>query len=169
MTKKSDKKPATKQKREKLPPHRPTKYKPEYDEMGYKFCLLGADDEELAKMFDVTLSTINLWKLKHPSFSESLNKGKHIADAEVSQKLYNRATGYTCDDVHVSNYQGVITETPIKKHYPPDPTSMIFWLKNRQRRKWRDGHDLTTNGNDMVVYLPENELLKKSNTPIDEN
>ena len=24
------------------------------------------------------------------------------------------------------------------EHFPPDPTSMIFWLKNRQPDKWRD-------------------------------
>jgi hypothetical protein len=24
------------------------------------------------------------------------------------------------------------------RHYPPDPTSMIFWLKNRQPQDWRD-------------------------------
>jgi hypothetical protein len=27
---------------------------------------------------------------------------------------------------------------PFVERYPPDATSMIFWLKNRQPEKWRD-------------------------------
>ena len=33
---------------------------------------------------------------------------------------------------------GQIVITPTIKHYPPDTTAGIFWLKNRQRDKWRD-------------------------------
>lgn len=31
------------------------------------------------------------------------------------------------------------------KYYPPDTTAAIFWLKNRQKDKWRDkvDHELT--------------------------
>ncbi len=46
--------------------------------------------------------------------------------------------GYSHPAVHVSNYQGDITLTPITKHYPPDTVAAIFWLKNRQPAKWRD-------------------------------
>ena len=24
------------------------------------------------------------------------------------------------------------------EHYPPDTTALVFWLKNRQRGRWRD-------------------------------
>jgi hypothetical protein len=36
-------------------------------------------------------------------------------------------------------------ETPLEKYYPPDTTAAIFWLKNRQKDKWRDkvDHELT--------------------------
>jgi hypothetical protein len=39
------------------------------------------------------------------------------------------------------------------KHYPPDPTSMIFWLKNRQPQKWRDKHDLDITDTRMVQAI----------------
>ena len=51
---------------------RPSDYKPEYDEQVRKICALGADDKKLADFFNVSESTLNLWKLKHPTFSESL-------------------------------------------------------------------------------------------------
>lgn len=117
---------------------RPTKYKIEYNEQAYKLCLLGHTDEELAEFFEVHVSTIHQWKLDYPDFSDSIKKGKEIADAEVSKSLYHRALGYSHPDVDIKAVNGEIVETPVMKHYPPDATSAIFWLKNRQPKKWRD-------------------------------
>ena len=33
---------------------------------------------------------------------------------------------------------GEIVEHHYIEHYPPDPTSCIFWLKNRRPDRWRD-------------------------------
>lgn len=120
------------------PVGRPSRYKEEFNDQAQKLCRLGATDKELADFFGVAVSTLNLWKKSHPQFSESLKAGKQLADAEVADKLFLRATGYSHPDVHISNYQGEVTITPITKHYPPDPTSMIFWLKNRRPDLWRD-------------------------------
>lgn len=108
-------------------------------------CLLGATDQDIADFFSVSEATINTWKKKHPEFLESIKRGKTLADAQVADRLFKRATGYVHDDVHISNYQGDITITKIEKHYAPDTTAAIFWLKNRQRDKWRDRqeHDVT--------------------------
>jgi hypothetical protein len=129
---------------------RPTDYKPEYAEQVEKLCKLGAIDKELAEFFEVSESTINLWKQVHPEFSESIKKGKLVADAEVAQKLFHRAIGYEHPDTHFSAYEGDVTETPTVKHYPPDPTAAIFWLKNRQPAKWRDKQDVEHSGNVSV-------------------
>src|SRR5690625_3530503 len=110
---------------------RPTDYRPEYVELARKYCLLGATNKELAKNFDVALSTLNKWQAEIPEFSDAIKAGREEADAKVGQRLYERAMGYEHDDVHISNYQGEITQTPIRKHYAPDTTAAIFWLKNR--------------------------------------
>lgn len=124
---------------------RPSKYKPEYAELATKYCLLGATDAELAGFFDTTEQTINAWKKQYPEFLESIKRGKEEADATVAQSLYKRANGYQHPDVHISNFQGVITATPLTKHYPPDTAAAFIWLKNRQSKKWRDkvDHELT--------------------------
>lgn len=116
---------------------RPSKLSDEIIEQTFKLCLLGATDEELADFFKVARSTINNWKLKHPEFLDALKRGKEKADAEVADALRNRALGYSHPDVHISNYQGSVTITPITKHYPPDTAAAIFWLKNRKPSKWR--------------------------------
>ncbi len=66
---------------------RPTKYQEAYAEQARKLCLLGYTDAELADFFEVSESTINKWKLDYPEFSESIKKGKAVADAEVSDRL----------------------------------------------------------------------------------
>lgn len=121
-----------------MPAGRPTSYKPEYAEQAFKLCLLGATDKELASFFDVSEQTINAWKSSHSEFLESLKKGKAEADSNVANSLYNRALGYSHPEIDIRVANGEIVETPIIKHYPPDATSAIFWLKNRQRDKWRD-------------------------------
>ena len=117
---------------------RPSKFDPLKCEQAEKLCKLGATDKELADFFHVSESTLNEWKISFREFSESLTRGKEIADSEVASKLYHRATGYEHPEVHVSNYQGEITLTPLVKHYAPDTTACIFWLKNRRKDLWRD-------------------------------
>ena len=121
----------------KRPMGRPTKFNPKNCEQITKLCMLGATDKELGEFYCVTEKTINNWK-KNDDFLHAIKKGKAVADAEVAAKLYHRATGYEHEDVHVSNYQGDITLTPLTKHYPPDSTACIFWLKNRRRGEWPD-------------------------------
>lgn len=117
---------------------RPTLYKKEYDEQARKLCLLGATDAELANFFEVNEDTVHEWKKRHPSFSESIKKGKAQADADVADRLYQRAMGYQHAEVDIRVVDHEIVQTPITKTYPPDSTAAIFWLKNRQAKKWRD-------------------------------
>ena len=117
---------------------RPSKYQDEYAEQARKLCLLGATDAELADFFEVEESTLNNWKNAHPEFLESIKKGKLQADADVADRLYQRAMGYEHPEVDIRVISGEIVQTPIRKVYAPDPTAAIFWLKNRQRTKWRD-------------------------------
>ena len=121
---------------------RPSKYKEEYAEQAKKLCLLGATNEKLADFFEVNVSTIYEWQNTHSEFSDALKEGKVLADAEIAYSLFHRAKGYSCPDVDIKMYEGEIIETPYTKHYPPDATSMIFWLKNRQPDLWREKREI---------------------------
>lgn len=121
----------------------PTKYKAEYIEQAYKLCLLGATDKEMADFFNVCEDTIYEWKNVYPEFSEVLIKGKLLADANVANSLYNRACGYETTEVKLAQMDGMFTDEKIVvKKYAPDPTSAIFWLKNRQPKKFRDKQEV---------------------------
>lgn len=125
------------------PGGRPEKYLKENADLAYKFCLLGADDSQLAEFFDVEEKTVNNWKRKHPEFLQSIKRGKNIADAEVAHSLYKRAIGYEHEAVKIfhSENDGT-TEVPYIEHYPPDTGAAMAWLKNRQKGKWRDKQDV---------------------------
>lgn len=124
---------------------RPSKYKPEFNSQAAKLCKLGATDRELADFFEVSESTLNLWKSEHPDFSESLKRGKAESDARVEQSLYRRALGYSHDAVKIlMTKDGDVYREEYVEHYPPDTTACIFWLKNRQPDQWRDKFDVDT-------------------------
>ncbi|CAK1305283.1 terminase [Burkholderia pseudomallei] len=126
-------KPATKPKG-----GRPSSYRPEYAEQAAKLTKLGATDSELSDFFGVAEKTLNNWKRQHPEFLQSIKSGKSLADAEIADSLFNRAKGYEHDDLDLRVIGGKLRKTKIRKHYAPDTTAAIFWLKNRQPEKWRD-------------------------------
>lgn len=117
-----------------------SKYNPEYDEQVYKLCLLGLTDSQLADFFGVCEATINNWKNDHPSFLESLKKGKLIADAEVAVSTFKRATGFKATEIKEetgSVGDSIVNKTTITtKEIPPDTGAAAFWLKIRQRDVW---------------------------------
>lgn len=139
---------------------RPTKYQKAYAEQARKLCMLGYTDDQLADFFEVATATINTWKKEHPEFLESIKKGKDISDGEVADSLYQRAMGYVAPDIDIRVINDQIVKTKIQKHYPPDTAAAIFWLKNRQKKTWRDKIDHGIEGANggpvqVVNYTPD--------------
>lgn len=110
-------------------------------------CQKGFTDKELASFYGVSEQTINNWK-KDEEFSLVLKKNKNEADENVEKSLYERATGYkhTAVKIFMPANSNKPVYAPYEEFYPPDPTSMIFWLKNRQPQKWRDKQDVEHSG-----------------------
>lgn len=143
---------------------RPTEYKPEYCVQVEKLCKLGATDKEIADFFEVTEQTINNWKSDFPEFFESIKKGKIVADAEIASSLYHRAKGYSHDAVKIFPSGGESDDgkgnkvkgpliVPYVEHYPPDTVAAIFWLKNRQKDKWRDKQEVDVRTPEGVTVM----------------
>jgi hypothetical protein len=142
------------------PVGRPSEYLPEYNTQVYKLCLLGATDKELADFFGVSEQTVNAWKINYPDFLESLKKGKEKADMEIAESLYERAKGYEITreqafKVKDANGNEDIKVVPVTEEIPADPTSMIFWLKNRKSREWRDKQENVNENHNINQSLSE--------------
>lgn len=133
----------------------PTKYRTQFCKPARALCERGATDAELATYFEVSIDTISEWKKLHKEFSAATKNGKQFADNNVEKALYERAVGYKHPDTHFSTYEGIVIPTPTTKHYPPDATSMIFWLKNRKPKEWRDRQEQVVLNPDGSNLIPQ--------------
>ena len=127
---------------------RPTKYPKETKEflqMVTNYCLLGCTDIELAEFLGICEKTLNVYKIKHPNFIQSIRAGKEQADAMIASKLFKRANGYTTKEKTFTipfDAEGTpIGKKPehsktVEKEVIPDVSAQIFWLKNRRSGKW---------------------------------
>ena len=134
---------------------RPTRYRKEFAEQARKLCLLGATDRDLAGFFGVSEQTVNAWKQRHREFLESIRAGKDLADADVAERLYERAMGYSHDAVKIfaDAKTGDKHVVEYRKHYPPDATAARFWLTNRQPERWRNKQDVEVEPSDALTDL----------------
>jgi transcriptional regulator with XRE-family HTH domain len=147
-----------------MPAGRPSKIK-KIDLSDVKhYASKGYTDKQLAKVFGVTEQTINNWKKDYPEFFESLKSGKFLADKKVEASLYQRACGYSHPDVDIRTIQDRVVITPIIKHYPPDTTACIYWLKNRDPEKWPDRQKVEHSA--TIVGVDLKEIEKKSESEL---
>ena len=133
---------------------RPTKFKDEFVEQVEKLAKIGATEEQIAEFFEVTYQTIYNWKQSNEAFREAMLAGKEIADAAVERSLFQRATGYSHAEEKIFCSNGEVVRAESTKHYPPDATSCIFWLKNRKPDDWRDKREVTgSDGGPLTVQI----------------
>lgn len=120
-----------------MSPGRPTKYDEIDLEYVGRLVAKGLTDEQLSEVLGISRSTLNNWKAEHAEFLDTIKNNKPIADGAVVRSLFERATGYEHPDVHISNYEGEVTITPIIKHYPPETLACMYWLNNRMQKEWK--------------------------------
>jgi len=144
-----------------MPAGRPTKYKPEYPDLAYKYCLLGATNERLARNFNVDVATIDKWLRDIQEFSSAVKAGREEADANVGKALYQRATGYVAKEQKVLVIDGEPTIIDIEKHYPPDTGAACMWLKNRAPEQWREKQEVVHHWSDTLRGMSDDELARE--------
>ena len=127
---------------------RPTRFNEEVKRQCELLARAGWTDAQMSELIGITEQTFNNWKLKNVKFFESLKDWKAEADHSVERSLYERACGFQCPEDKIFNDNGTALIVPTIKHYPPDTTAIIFWLKNRQPNKWRDKKEHGFTGED---------------------
>ena len=112
--------------------------------MAKRLALLGLKDAEIATVFGVNLNRLMNWRGEHPEFASALAMGRELADAQVAEGLYKRATGYEAPAVKFFKFgspkdgnEEVVSQAYME-HIPPDPTAGKFWLTARRPDLWRE-------------------------------
>jgi hypothetical protein len=86
------------------------------DNFALCLCERGATNGQLARFFNVSVSTIWLWRLANEDFSNAVQLGKKVADDRIEQALFDRAAGYDYDTVKVfrgEDGKPVISDLPL--------------------------------------------------------
>lgn len=151
---------------EKLKVGRKTKFKNKKTlELVYKLALLGSTEEEMADILQVAPSTFSKWKKDFPEFSETLTRGKDIADAEIAESMFNRAKGWRHRIDKPVTLNGVIQMVTVEEAFPPDTKAATIWLTNRQGRRWRDKQEqemkVTHSFEDQIMQLMDEDAGSK--------
>lgn len=129
-------------------PGRDSLYDVSMNDMVRKLALLGLTDKEIAEFFGVTERTLNNWKNEYPAFFQSLSEGKTIADAEVADSLYKRATGehVIVEKAYRNKTTGEVEIVKITQFIPGESGAAKLWLTNRRRQNWSDSQNVNLTG-----------------------
>lgn len=115
----------------------------------------GLSDKQIAEeKIGISERTFTRWKEQYPSLMSALKQGKEVVDRSVENALLKRALGYSYEEI---TYEYGEESKRVTKEVQPDATSMIFWLKNRKPKEWRDKQDIEHSG-DMNVNNPLSDL-----------
>jgi transposase-like protein len=121
----------------------------------------GMTQAEIAKTIGVADSTFKGWIGKYPEIKDAYREGAEQTDDKVEQALLRRALGYDhpVEKTMVELLPDGGRRQKVEKtttHIPPDPTSMIFWLKNRRASEWRDRREMELAGLVGMVQIIDN-------------
>jgi transposase-like protein len=124
---------------------RPTKFNNRKKEKILHLASEGKTEREISEIIGICPRTLHYWKGQYTDFLHALKESKEQADALVEASLFRRATGYYHPEekVFLTRFGEIVTHETIR-HYPPDTTAAIFWLKNRKSKEWRDAHLIET-------------------------
>lgn len=126
----------------------------------------GLTNKQIAENLGIGKTTFYKMIKEHSELSEHLKKGKEVIDYEVENALLKRALGYKYEektyesiydkelDIHTERLTKRVT-----KQVAPDTTALIFWLKNRKPKQWRDKVDIEGESNKETLNKLD-EVLK---------
>jgi hypothetical protein len=125
----------------------------------------GLTEKQIADNLGISQDRLIDYKKKYLEFFEAIKKGKEIVDYEVENALLKRALGYTITIKEDKlDKDGCVHSLERDVHVPADTTAQIFWLKNRQKEKWRDKQDIT---NDEELNKLDKILEEQKNAYMD--
>ncbi len=142
-------------------PGQPTKFNDDVAERAIQFALKGCTESGIAALCGIGYSTFCEWKVRHPEFGEAIKAAKEKSDEEVVEVLRKKAMGLCTTEKEV-----VLRGKKVKLHdvLPPSDTALIFWLKNRKPKDFRDQQHTAMSGKvdgpatiaKVIVTLPAN-------------
>jgi len=112
-----------------------------------EWCQEGLTNEQMCEKLGIHPASWYEYANKYPIFSELITWGKSVTNTRVENSLLKAAMGYEYQEIKtvVEEDKNGKKRTRIEKvmrHMPPNPTAMVFWLKNRAPNEWNDRREI---------------------------
>lgn len=137
---------------------------------------LGATHAQVAKGFDIAREVFSRWLEKYPDLKKAVIEAKDAYDSGViEESLRKVAVGYTFTEKtyerHIPSDEEVlegkypdrepvmILTRKVRKHIPPSPRSIEYWLNNRAKDRWANKTEV-----DVNVMMSYESLLAELHT-----
>jgi hypothetical protein len=107
----------------------------------------GVDSGVIVKNLGIAPATWYEYIDKHPMLAELVKWSKAVIISTVETSLLKAATGYEYEEIRTvveedKNGKKKTRIEKVKRHQPPNPTAMIFYLKNRAPNEWNDRREI---------------------------
>lgn len=135
----------------------------------------GLTDKDIAeKRIGISDRTFADWKSRFPAISSCLKKARIPIAEKIENSLYNLCQTQEYTDTVVEEFydkDNKLVSRHVKKtlrQVPPNPTAIIFALKNLKAEKWREKQDTNINVNHNGKLADLIDGLKADNDDIHE-
>lgn len=109
----------------------------------------GKIDQEIADLLNMPRSTFQ-YALKSNRLVGTIKKVKEIPNKKVERALFKRAIGYRYIERKreriKERFKSFLKRTVTLKEVPPDVTACIYWLGNRNPKRWRNKQEIQHTG-----------------------
>jgi hypothetical protein len=107
----------------------------------------GLNAEDIIKNLGIGHTTWYEYIDKHPMLAELVKWSKSIIVSRVENSLLRAAMGYEFEELKTiveedKNGKKKTRIEKVKRYQPPNPTAMIFYLKNRAPNEWNDRREI---------------------------
>ena len=111
----------------------------------------GKTQEQLIKKLNISNATFYAWKEKSEKFRKVVEEGLYSVQDAIYD-LRQAMKGYFVTETTTKGTHYVCNAT---RYIPPDTKAIIFYLKNRGRKNWREHWDVDVNGDFKPVVIKD--------------
>jgi hypothetical protein len=84
---------------------------------------------------------------QHEILRNLVDWGRSVTNSRVENSLLKAALGYEYEEIKTiieedKNGKKRTRIEKVKRHMPPNPQAMVFWLKNRAPNEWNDRREI---------------------------
>ena len=112
-----------------------------------KWIEAGVTIDEICERIGIASSSWFEYVNKHEVLRNLVEWGRSVTNTRVENSLLRAAIGYDYEEIKTvveedKNGKKRTRIEKVKRHMPPNPTAMVFWLKNRAPNEWNDRREI---------------------------